>query len=116
MPKKVQEMSDIEIETGDVPIVEDFAPEPMADIVVSPDVALQKVSGLGKTIESDIGRIFDMAVAALDKIEAHLVSTLAKYQAEAADILADAARDINHIKPRIDDLRNKARRARSGEV
>ena len=111
--KKVQEMNDIEIETGNAPIVEDFTPEPMA----APEVlALQKVSALGKTIESDIDRIFDRAVAALDRVKAHLESTLAAYRKEADDILADAARDIDHIKPRIDDLRNKARRARSGEV
>lgn len=109
-------MNDIEIETGNVPVVEDFTPEPMAAPEVSADVALQKVSALGKTIESDIDRIFDRAVAALDRVKAHLESTLAAYRKEADDILADAARDIDHIKPRIDDLRNKARRARSGEV
>jgi len=111
--KKVQEMNDIEIETGNAPIVEDFTPEPMA----APEVlALQKVSALSKTIESDIDDIFDRAVAALDRVKAHLESTLAAYQKESADILDDATRDINQIKPRIDDLRNKARRARSGEV
>jgi len=111
--KKAHEMNDIEIETGNAPIVEDFTPEPMA----APEVlALQKVSALSKTIESDIDGIFDRAVAALDRVKAHLEYTLAAYQKEAADILDDATRDINQIKPRIDDLRNKARRARSGEV
>ena len=110
-------MNDIEIETGNAPIVEDFTPEPMAAPEVSPEVlALQKVSALSKTIESDIDGIFDRAVAALDRVKAHLEYTLAAYQKEAADILDDATRDINQIKPRIDDLRNKARRARSGEV
>jgi len=71
---------DIAIETGDAPVVEDFAPEPMAAAEVSPDVALQKVSALGKTIESDIDRIFDRAIAALDRVKAHLEATLAAYR------------------------------------
>ena len=112
MSKGQRMTNDIVIETGDAPVVEDFTPEPMA----SPDVSLQKVSALGKTIESDIDRIFDRAVTALDRVKAYLESTLAAYQKEAADILSDATRDIDHIKPRIDDLREKARRARSGEV
>lgn len=106
------ESEEIASETGDVPVAEDIAAEP----VVSPDVALQKVSALSKTIELDLDGIFDRSVAALDSLKARLEMTLAKYHMEADGILDEAIRDVNQIKPRIDDLRNKARLARSGEV
>lgn len=112
-------MDDIAIETGGAPVVEDFTPEPMAApevAAVSQEVAAQKVSALAKTLDGDLSVVFDAAIAKLDALKSTLESTLARYRADAHAIIEDATRDMQGVKSRIDDLREKARRARSGEV